>query len=408
MVCIKNFIKSFDKIILDLKKRQYPDIFIEEVNKAFITAETLISYQQQKQILLQKKNILTKKGKETKDLVLTINSQLIQINNNILILEKNLKVILPLIPNTLNPDVIEGKNSEENVVISTYGNCIKKHKHHYHMGLIDNASYMTCARFVLLKGKIASLERILGNFLINFLIKKGFVEVSIPHLLSEESLYATGHIPKEKDNMFYIEDKNLYLIPTSECVLLNLMRNKTIKEDSLPVKYTAYNVNFRKEAGAAGKDTKGLIRLHQFPKVEMVAFTTEQESETMFQHFLQNSEEALRLLGLSYRIINLCSGDLGFNAKKTYDLEVWMCGSHEYREVSSISYCGDFQAYRLNSKYVDINKNNKILHTLNGTCLGVGRILAAIMEQNYDEIKNVINIPKVLIPYLEYDIIECI
>jgi seryl-tRNA synthetase len=260
---------------------------------------------------------------------------------------------------------------------------------------------MTGSRFVFLEGQIATLERAVGNFLINFLIDRGFTEVSIPLLLSEHSLYRTGHIPKDKDNMFCIESRNLYLIPTSECVLLNLMANTCVKKQDLPKKYTAFNVNFRKEAGAAGKDTRGLIRLHQFPKVEMVAFTTPEASEEMFADFLLNGEEALKLLGLSYRVINLCSGDLGFNARKTYDLEVWMGGAGEYREVSSISYCGDFQSARLNSKY--LNDGEKTLtHTLNGTCLGVGRVVAAIMENYFSQENNSIEIPEVLIPYTRF------
>jgi seryl-tRNA synthetase len=209
--------------------------------------------------------------------------------------------------------------------------------------------------------------------------------------------------------MFYIPDKELYLIPTSECVLLNIMANKTININK-PIKYTAFNMNFRKEAGAAGKDTRGLIRLHQFPKVEMVGFTKEEDSETLFNEFVINGENALSLLGLPYRIVNLCSGDLGFNSSKTYDLEVWMAGSNEYREVSSISNCKDFQSIGLNCKYYDEENNNekKYLHALNGTCLGVGRILAAIMENYYDEKENIIHIPKALINYTKFNTIKIV
>ena len=228
-------------------------------------------------------------------------------------------------------------------------------------------------------------------------------------MLNEDALYLTGHIPKDRENMFYIPEKKLYLIPTSECVLLNLMANKTIslKElETLPLRFTAFNVNFRKEAGAAGKDTRGLIRLHQFPKVEMVAFTTEEDSEKIFNEMANNGEEALKLLGLSYRVLNLCGGDLSFNATKCYDLEVWMAGAGEYREVSSISNCRDFQSNRLKCKYTDKDGEKKLLHTLNGTCLGVGRIVAAIMEHYYDEKSSIINIPEVLLPYTKFSFIK--
>lgn len=405
MISVKKFLNQFDEILLNLQKRHANEEFIHKVKTSLNLCKELKIHELELQTLQQERNILIKQGITAKDKVLSINNKIKLTENNIYSINNILEEILPHIPNFLDPNVPNGISDKDNVEIKRHGKCKVTNKAHYDMNLINNASEMTCSRFIFLKGQIATLERALGNFLINFLINKGFVEVSIPYLLSEKSLFQTGHLPKDKENMFYIPDKNLYLIPTSECVLLNLLAHQTVSITSLPIKYTAFNVNFRKEAGAAGKDTKGLIRLHQFPKVEMVAFTTKEQSEEMFNHFVCNGEEALQLLGLSYRVLNLCGGDLSFNAKKTYDLEVWMSGSNEYREVSSISYCGDFQAFRLNSKYMDQDEKH-LLHTLNGTCLGVGRILAAIMENYYDEDENSIHIPKVLIPYMNFSKIK--
>lgn len=409
MINNKIILNNIDKLLLDLKKRQCSEEFINKVINSKKYLQQIKDLEKEKQELQAKKKILINEGIETKNEVLLINKKIDELQIKIHIIENNLNDVLPYIPNLLDDEVPEGVSEKDNLIIKTYGLTNKNSLKHYDMNLIANASEMTSSRFVLLEGQIATLERALGNFLLNFLIKRNFTEVSIPYMLNENSLYLTGHIPKDRENMFYIPDKKLYLIPTSECVLLNLMANKTIsyKEiNKLPLKYTAFNVNFRKEAGAAGKDTKGLIRLHQFPKVEMVAFAKEEDSKKVFKEMVNNGEEALKLLGLSYRILNLSSGDLGFNAAITYDLEVWMAGTGEYREVSSISNCKDFQSNRLKCKYIDENDEKKLLHTLNGTCLGVGRILAAIMEHYYDEKQGVINVPKVLVEYTNFEFIR--
>lgn len=407
MIPFKFLLNNHQDILINLQKRRYPISFIKQVQNSFQEAQKLQIYEQEQQKLQQERNTLTKQGVSTKNQVILLNEKILDLEKSINALYTTINEILPLIPNFLDVSVPDGDNEHNNVELYKWGVCTITGKNHYHMGLIGNGSSMTCSRFIFLKGQIATLERALGNFLINFLINKGFQEVSIPHMLSEDSLYRTGHFPKDKENMFHIPDKNLYLIPTSECVLLNLLADTTLKEEEVPLKYTAFNVNFRKEAGAAGKDTRGLIRLHQFPKVEMVAFTTVNGGEDMFKHFLQNGEEALRLLELPYRVINLCSGDIGFNAKKQYDLEVWMRGAGEYREVSSISYCGDFQAQKLNCKYTNKSGEKLLLHTLNGTCLGVGRILAAIMEQYYHP-DGYIRVPEVLHKYTDFHRINLI
>ena len=408
MISNKILLNNSEKLLLDLKKRQCSEEFIKNVVNSIGNLNKLRDLEKEKQEFQGQKKVLVKEGEKSKDLVININKKIDDLDIIINNLQNSLNEILPYIPNLLSDEVPTGVDEKDNIVVKVHGPTNKNKLEHYNMGLIDSGGEMACARFVLLKGKIATLERGLGNFLINFLIERGFTEVSIPHMLNEDALYLTGHIPKDRENMFYIPEKKLYLIPTSECVLLNLMANKTIDKkelDTLPLRYTAFNVNFRKEAGAAGKDTRGLIRLHQFPKVEMVCFTKEEDSEKVFNEMVSNGEDALKLLGLSYRILNLCSGDLGFNSSKTYDLEVYMNGSNEYREVSSISNCKDFQSNRLKCKYID-GEEKKLLHTLNGTCLGVGRILAAIMEQYYDEKENIIKIPEVLIQYTKFTFIK--
>jgi seryl-tRNA synthetase len=407
MLTKKFLLSNFQEVLYNLQKRHYSEDFIKKVKDIENKILKNHNIEKEKQSLQMEKNILVKEGIKAKDKVIKINEKIQDLNGEIESLNNEIDEIIYFIPNLLDNSVPEGKSSEENIVVSVVGDTFKKPLKHYEMNLIDNGSQMASSRFIYLQGQISTLERALGNFLINFLVGKGFIEISVPLMLNEESLYKTGHLPKEKENMFYIQDRGLYLIPTSECVLLNIMADKTINIDK-PIKYTAFNMNFRKEAGAAGKDTRGLIRLHQFPKVEMVAFTKQEDSESVFNEFVSNGEEALSLLGLSYRIVNLCAGDLGFNSSKTYDLEVWMAGSNEYREVSSISNCKDFQSVGLNCKYYSQEHNNekKYLHTLNGTCLGVGRILAAIMENYYDEIENIIHVPRVLVPYTKFTTIK--
>lgn len=402
----KNFLNEvfFSKLIKDLQARQCSHDFINQVKNLPGKVGTLNKLKVDLQNLQKNKNILIKEGVKEKDRVLALNEQIKFINDQTSLIEEEIYVISSNIPNTLEDSVPTGENASKNLEIFRHGRPVERTLTHYDMGLICNASDLTCSRFIYLKGQIASLERAIGNFLLNFLIDRKFEEVSIPLLLSEDSLKRSGHIPKERENMFHIPDKNLYLIPTSECVLMNLLQDTTLKEEDLPKKYTAFNVNFRKEAGAYGKDTKGLIRLHQFPKVEMVAFTKNSvDGLMMFEEFVQNGKDALEALGLPYRILNLCSGDLGFNAKITYDLEVWMAGMKEYREISSISYCGHFQTENLKSKWIDSEGNKHLMHSLNGTCLAVGRLLAAIMEY-YQEDKT-IRIPKVLHKYLNFEVI---
>lgn len=393
------------KLLADLVARGYSEEFLQEVKDISNKIETCYQLKRKLQELQQHRNLLIKKGLAQKDKVIVLNKEIKPLEEQIDALEQVIYNTSSNIPNILHTSVPKGKDAQDNVEIFKHGTQKINILPHYDMELIENASDLTCSRFVYLKGQVASLERAIGNFLLNFLIDRGFEEISIPLLLSEESLKCSGHIPKEKENMFYIPDKNLYLIPTSECVLVNLMKNLTCKEEELPKRYTAFNVNFRKEAGAYGKDTKGLIRLHQFPKVEMVAFTKDEATGMrMLEEFVNNGKEVLELLGLPYRILNLCTGDLGFNAQITYDLEVWMAGMNEYREISSISYCGTFQTENLKARWVDKDGNKQLMHSLNGTCLAVGRLLAAIMEYYYEEGR--IQIPSVLHKYLNFTFIE--
>ena len=261
------------------------------------------------------------------------------------------------------------------------------------------------SRFVLLRGKLALLERALASFMLDIHTDKfGFEEISPPYIVNKDALLGTGQLPKFSEDLFCTKDER-WLIPTAEVPLTNIVSNSIINKSDLPLKFVAHTPCFRSEAGAAGSDTRGMIRQHQFSKVEMVSITQPDESDKELDNLVLCAESILQNLGLPYRIMKLCSGDVGFSSRKTYDLEVWLPGQNNgkgtYREISSCSNCGDFQARRMNSKFKD-NETNKInfLHTLNGSGLAVGRTMIAVLE-NYQLEDGSILIPQVLIPYMK-------
>ena len=249
-------------------------------------------------------------------------------------------------------------------------------------------------------GSLAKLERALSSFMLDVHCEKhGYQEVNVPYLVKEDSMYGTGQLPKFSEDQ-YKTDNDMWLIPTAEVPLTNLVRQKIVDEEFLPLRFTSFTQCFRKEAGAAGRDTRGLIRLHQFPKVELVSITRREDSEQELERMLTCAEKILQLLELPYRVLLLSTGDIGFSSYKTYDLEVWFPSEKKYREISSCSNCLDFQARRMNAKFKEKStKKNLFLHTLNGSGVAVGRALAAILENYYDK-AGVINIPKVLQPYM--------
>jgi seryl-tRNA synthetase len=264
----------------------------------------------------------------------------------------------------------------------------------------ERAVKLAHARFVLLGGLGAKLERALINFMIDTHTARGYKEWWAPVLANTETLTGTGQLPKFEDDLFKTTD-GMYLIPTAEVVLTNIHRDEVLEADELPLHYCGFTPCFRKEAGSAGRDTRGLIRVHQFDKVEMVKFATPETSFAELETMVGDAENILQLLGLPYRVIELCTGDLGFGAAKTYDLEVWLPSYNAYKEISSCSDCVDFQARRANIRYRDTQafKGTRLAHTLNGSGFAVGRTMAAILE-NYQQHDGSVRIPEVLVPYL--------
>ena len=265
------------------------------------------------------------------------------------------------------------------------------------------------ARFTVLAGMGARLERALINFFIDTHTSRGYQEFWMPIVANRATLYGTGQLPKFDEDLYHVrgEDEDMYLIPTAEVVLTNLHRDETIDGAKLPLHYTAFTPCFREEAGSAGRDTRGIIRQHQFDKVEMVNFSKPEESDACLAAMVEEAEYVLQQLGLPYRIINLCGGDLGFSARQTFDLEVWLPSYNSYKEISSCSNCGDFQARRANIRYSDPSafKGTRLVHTLNGSGLPAGRTMAAILE-NYQNADGTVTVPEVLRPYMGCDVIR--
>ena len=327
------------------------------------------------------------------------------------VIQDNLQDIVLSIPNLCSDDVPKGKDDTDNVEFKTWGEKPEfsfEPKPHWEvgedLGILDfeRAAKLSGARFVLLKGFASKMERALTNFMLDLHTQKhGYEEVLPPFLVNSASMTATGQLPKFSEDLFAIKDWDLYLIPTAEVPVTNIYRDETLDENQLPVKFTAYTPCFRSEAGSYGRDTKGLIRQHQFDKVELVKFTTPETSAQELEDLLADAEEVLQLLGLHYRVVTLCSGDLGFSSTKTYDIEVWLPGQNNYREISSCSNFLDFQARRGGIRYrPNDQKKSKLVHTLNGSGLAVGRTLLAVLE-NYQQEDGSVSVPEVLKPYFE-------
>lgn len=318
-----------------------------------------------------------------------------------------------LVPNIIDDSVPIGKDENDNIKVKKYGELREfpfKPKEHFeiaqNLGILDfeRGAKLSGSRFVVYKGKGARLERALINFMLDLHTKEhGYKEIIPPYIVNEEVMVGTGQLPKFKDEA-YITDGQ-YLIPTAEVPLVNLHREEVLEEDELPVKYVAYTACFRKEAGSYGKDVKGIIRQHQFNKVELVQFTKPEESFDALEKLTNNAERVLRLLGLPYRVVVLSSGDIGFSASKTYDIEVWLPGQNRYREISSCSNTLDFQARRASIRYRSKDGKIKFPHTLNGSGLAVGRCVVAILE-NYQQKDGSVKIPTKLVPYFGEEFIK--
>lgn len=327
-------------------------------------------------------------------------------------LEEETRSLMLTIPNIPHESVAEGKDETENVEIRKWGEPRAfdfEPLNHWDiaepLGIIDfdRASKISGARFALMLGHGARLERSLMNFMLDLNTSKGYREVFPPILVNRESMTGTGQLPKFAAELFRVEDPEFYLIPTAEVPVTNIHRDEILREDQLPLFYTAYTPCFRREAGSYGKDTRGLIRQHQFNKVEMVKFVRPEDSFDELEKLTADAEDILQRLGLPYRVISLCSGDLGFSSAKTYDLEVWLPGQQKYREISSCSNFVDFQARRANIRFKrEGRKGTEFLHTLNGSGLAIGRTLVAVLE-NYQQKDGSVVIPEALQPYMGTD-----
>lgn len=324
--------------------------------------------------------------------------------------ERGLSAVLEQIPNLLADDVPDGKDSSSNVEVRRVGD--PPHfdfppRPHWEigeqLGIIDfeRGVRLARSRFVVLRGAGARLNRALVDFFLERNIATGYCEIAPPLLVNRDTVQATGHLSKFSDLMFSVEDGALFLSPTAEVQLVNLHRGEILSAEQLPLRYTAYTPCFREEAGAAGKDTRGLIRLHQFEKVELVGLCAPEEAAALHDQIVSQAESLLRALGLPYRVVLLCAGDTGFASRKTYDLEVWLPGQGGYREISSCSDCGDFQARRAGIRYRPNPKARPdFVHTLNGSALAIGRTLLAILE-NYQQADGSVRIPEALRPYMQ-------
>jgi len=407
---LKEIRKDFDNFKKALKKR-FIDIDFNKIKNLDLENRDFI----------QKKENLEKEKKEiskSKDKSLFARSK--EISSNIEIISKkqksvkeDLEKILSNIPNIPHIDVPVGKDENDNVELNNSGKIPSFNftpKSHYELGEnlgmldFDLASKTTGSRFVFVKNKLALLERAISNFMLDtHVLKNGYEEISPPLLASENTMFGTGQLPKFENDQFEVKleegTDRKFLIPTAEVILTNIVKDKIINLKSLPMRFVASTPCFRKEAGSYGKDTKGMIRQHQFYKVEMVSIVEQEKCFDELERMTKCATNILDLLELPYRKMILCTGDMGFSAEKTYDIEVWLPSENKYREISSCSSCSTFQAVRMKSRYKSQNEGTLYTGTLNGSGLAVGRTLIAILE-NYQQKDGSITIPKVLRPYM--------
>lgn len=411
---------ELDTVAEKLAKRGY------ELDKAFWqqVEEQRKSIQVKTEELQAKKNAgakqigLMKRNGENTDALMaemaTISSEMKQAEDALKALQEKILAAALTIPNLPDDSVPAGKDENDNVEMRRWGEPrqfdfeVKDHSDlGEDLGLLDfeMAAKLTGSRFSVLKGQLAKLNRALIAFMLTTHTDKyGYTEMYVPYMVNADSLLGTGQLPKFEEDLFKLRgEKEYYLIPTSEVPLTNSVRDKILDPEALPIKVTAHTPCFRSEAGSAGRDTRGLIRQHQFEKVEMVQIVHPETSMQALEDMTGQAEYILQQLGLPYRVIVLCGGDMGFSAVKTYDIEVWLPSQTTYREISSCSNCGDFQARRMQARVKD-GKKTELVHTLNGSGLAVGRTLLAIME-NYQNADGTITVPEVLRPYMGVDVI---
>lgn len=416
MLDIKRIRENKEEVIKALKKRHkdYPIdevIELDEERRKLITEVETRKAEQNK--LTKEVPAMKKRGEDTTELfkkIKEISAEYKEDEAKIKELNQEIKEKLLGIPNTPNESVVDGTDDSENVEMRKFKEPTEfsfKPKAHWDLGVDldildwERGSKITGSRFTLFKKDGARLERAIITFMLDLhTLEHGYEEMLPPFMVNADSMIGTGQLPKFEEDMFHMEKDNYYLIPTAEVPVTNLLRDEIIDEEDLPIYYTAYTPCFRREAGSAGRDTRGLIRNHQFDKVEMVKFANPENSYEELEKLTDNAEDVLRKLGIPYRVVMLCSGDLGFSSAKTYDVEVWMPSYNRYVEISSCSNFEDFQARRANIKYRRKSDNKvEYLHTLNGSGLAVGRTLAAILE-NYQNEDGSVTIPEVLRKYM--------
>lgn len=404
-----NFIEKNFELVKDGVSKKNIDFDFSKLFELSVLRKSLI---REINSLQERRNKLIKTDPfEKKEEIRELRQKIKLKNEKLSIVKRELNDLLLRIPNIPDESVCIGKDERDNKVV--YEEKVEEKGFdilpHWQigeaLGILDfkNASKISTSRFVILKGLGAKLERALIEFMMELHTKKhNYIEVFAPYLVNREAMTGTGQLPRFEIEMYKCRDDNLFLIPTSEVSVTNIHKDEIISEENLPIKYVSYSACFRREAGSYGKDTKGLIRNHQFNKVELVKFTKPEQSEEEFKSLVNDALEVIKLLKLPYRIVMVCSGDLSFAAKKTYDLEVWMPGERRWRELSSCSHFGDFQARRINIKMRRKDGRKEFLHTMNGSGIAIGRTFAAILE-NYQRRDGCIVIPEVLRDYMGVD-----
>ena len=414
MIDLKLLQKDFDGVSAKLTRKGVDTALLEnlkakseELKAAKAHFETLQAAQN---TMSKEFGVYKREGKDVSELKEKVDANKIEIAKALDVQrekQEELEKIAMAIPNIPDDDVPDGEDENDNVEIKkilTPKQFDFTPKEHWE--LAEQNNWIDFERGVKLSGSRfsvsfdmgAKLERALINFMLNFNSKRGYREVSVPHMVNRTALEGTGQLPKFENDLYKIEGQDMFLIPTAEVPLTNLFQDEIIPYEKLPIKMTGYTSCYRKEAGAAGRDTRGMIRQHQFHKVELVCITKSETSDVIFNEMIECASDILTALELPHRLMRLCAGDLGFGAAKTVDIEVWLPGQNAYREISSISNTRDFQARRAKIRYKDGDKNT-FVNTLNGSSLAVGRTLVAIMENNQNE-DGSIDIPEVLKPYL--------
>ena len=411
MLDLKLLEKDFDSVAAKLKAKKVDENLLKNLQICFVNLKKERAKLEEAQAFQNKfskelasasdKENLKAKLNENKAKINELNSRVNEIQNELLELAHS-------VPNIPDECVPVGDDENDNVELKKVGELPKfdfATKEHFELGeklgWLDFVRGVKIAgsRFCVLKNEGARLSRALVNYMIDFNASRGFELVNVPFIVNSTTMFGTGQLPKFKDDAYKIEGEDSYLISTSEIPVTNLYADEILASENLPIKMTCYSACFRKEAGSAGRDTRGIIRQHQFEKVELVSITKPEQSESVFDEMLACASDLLTSLGLAHRQMLLCTGDLGFSAAKTIDLEVWLAGQNKFREISSVSNCRDFQARRAKIRFKNERGKNELVHTLNGSSLAVGRTLVAIME-NYQEKDGSIRVPDALRKYL--------